>query len=84
MACTRAEECGFVPYCEEMGKKSAARGFAKMYCQGDMADQCVRMKICKSLGKDQVPQNMMPNGMMLPGTSNASWGAKVMEIVKAR
>lgn len=84
MSCERAEKCGFLAYCEETGKKSAAKGFATMFCEGDKSEDCKRLKVCHELGADKVPKNMLPTGMPISGTTKDGWSDKVMEIIKRR
>ncbi len=62
-------------------RKYALQGFANMYCRGWKQGECIRKKVSMELGgPDKVPQNMMPNGLPLPGTVSSEWLEEVKRI----
>jgi hypothetical protein len=80
MECERLVACPFFKVDEsDPTLASAKRGLAAMYCRGDKMEKCVRLAISHEFGGPLVPQNMMPNGMPLPGTTEAKWDTKVIK-----
>jgi len=57
---------------------SAKRGLMILYCKGNKVDSCLRLAILGEFGGDFVPENMMPNGMALPGTDESEWDEAVV------
>ena len=58
--------------------QTAVRGFELKYCKGDDSNSCVRKKVSKALGGARnVPDNMMPNGYPLAGTTTDLWSDSV-------
>ncbi|MBN1502992.1 hypothetical protein JW930_05600 [Candidatus Woesearchaeota archaeon] len=82
--CENLATCAFFKeYETDEDKKMALQGFVNMYCKGDKQNECVRKKVSKALGGPQnVPVNMMPNGMPLAGTSNADWSDAVKNAIR--
>lgn len=81
--CENLEKCRFVKeFRDNPNYKLALEGFVNHYCKGDKQEDCVRKKISKELGgPDKVPDNMMPNGRALPGTSDSDWPDNVKQIL---
>jgi hypothetical protein len=81
--CDRAEKCVFTNRVEaDIVRSLALKGFATVYCRGDKQAECIRKKISKTLGgPEKVPENMMPNGLPLPGTSRKDWSSAVMALL---
>ena len=77
--CENLTKCKFFSFISTTPQgQSAAPGFVAKYCKGTHANSCVRRKISKALGGPQnVPDNMLPNGFPLTGTTNAKWSAAV-------
>jgi hypothetical protein len=76
--CERLEKCPFFNYSDESPDVAAAkRGLSRQYCQGKKRKHCVRLAIFGEFPQD-VPQNMMPNGLPMPGTSDEGWNPEVV------
>jgi hypothetical protein len=41
-------------------------------------EECVRLRLSSTFGKDVVPKNMMPNGYPLPGTTKDDWAKEAL------
>ena len=82
--CGNLENCAFFKhYQNDEEKKHSLMGLVKKYCKGDRQDECVRVKVYMELGdQDKVPENMMPSGLPLFGTTNENWTEQVKEIAK--
>jgi len=76
MSCKKLEGCAFFQKCEELGKDTAANGFKSMYCLGSKIEECTRYRLSNKFGKDVVPENMMPNGYPIAGTTTDGWNEK--------
>lgn len=71
--CVKELNCAFV-HCEEQFKVLPAIAvYEEKYCHGEEATNCIRFKLDEKFGKVQVPSNMMPNGLPLPGTHRRDW-----------
>jgi len=82
--CENLAKCQFFKYSESSNsKRLALRGFVNMYCRGARQETCIRKKVCNIMGgAEYVPENMMPNGMAISGTSNAKWSEEVVSTLK--
>jgi hypothetical protein len=83
MDCENLAKCKFFTFISATkAGQTAAKGFELKYCKGEDSDSCVRKKVSKALGGPQnVPDNMMPNGYPLAGTSTALWSDTVKTLV---
>ena len=78
--CKNLKGCAFFNYNEEHPDVVAAkRGLSRQYCQGKKKNTCVRLGILCTYPED-VPQNMMPNGLPIPGTSDEGWKPEVIAL----
>jgi hypothetical protein len=77
--CENLAKCNFFAFIStRIGGQTAAKGFELMYCKGEYSNSCVRKKVSRVLGGPQkVPDNMMPNGYPLAGTTTALWSDAV-------
>ncbi len=83
--CANLSTCAFFKkYEQDANMKLALGGFITKYCKGEMQNQCVRKKVSKQLGAQNVPVNMMPNGSPLAGTSSDDWSSEVKNIINQR
>ena len=82
--CENLKTCAFFKtYENNPNIEAALKGFVSMYCKGPKQDQCIRKKVSKALGGPQnVPTNMMPNGMPLQGTSRDNWPDQVKQVLQ--
>lgn len=82
--CENLAKCQFFKYSESSNsKRLALKGFVNMYCRGSRQDTCTRKRVCAIMGApEHVPDNMMPNGMAISGTSNAKWSGDVVGALK--
>jgi hypothetical protein len=56
----------------------ALAGFMSVYCRGPKQDQCLRRFVGRTLGgPDNIPMNMLPNGLPLSGISDSDWPSDV-------
>ncbi|MBS7526071.1 hypothetical protein KHM83_05245 [Fusibacter paucivorans] len=76
--CKNLAGCSFVNCCEEYKKTTGVNGFINMYCRGARMEECVRLRLCDTVGKQVVPKNMMPNGYPLPGTTKEGWSKEAV------
>lgn len=76
--CKNLAGCSFVNCCKEFNKTTGINGFINMYCQGSRMEECVRLRLSSTFGKDVVPKNMMPNGYPLPGTTKDDWAKEAL------
>ena len=80
--CDKLEACAFfLEYESDSSKKLAPKGFVQKYCKGDNQEQCIRKKVVAALGRENVPVNMMPNGLPLSGTLDQDWTEDVKKII---
>jgi len=71
--CPIEQDCAFT-HCDEKYKLlPAMEVYETKYCNGSDASECIRFKLSDKFGKLQVPSNMMPNGLPLPGTHRRDW-----------
>ncbi len=82
--CGNIDNCAFFEkYEEEKGNSLALKGFINQYCKGTKMDECVRKEVSRKLGgPHKVPDNMMPDGNAISGTTMDDWSEKVKKIVK--
>ncbi|HUK50404.1 MAG TPA: hypothetical protein VLV18_05160 [Terriglobales bacterium] len=80
--CENLAKCKFFSFISTSPQgQSAAAGFVAKYCKGDYATSCVRRKVSKAFGGPQdVPDNMLPNGFPLGGTTTNNWSDVVKGI----
>jgi len=80
--CENLVKCRFFSFISNNPQsQSAAPGFVAKYCKGNYADSCIRRKVSKALGGPQnVPDNMLPNGFPLVGTTTDNWSDAVKQI----
>ncbi len=70
--CSKEEKCTFA-HCEKRYKMLSSMTLYKTkYCEGE-SNECIRFKLAEKFGNVQVPSNMMPNGLPLPGTHRRDW-----------
>jgi len=83
-ACDRLDKCPFVQvYGQDERKKYAIVGFINAYCKGDKQGMCIRKKVSKALGgPERVPENMMPTGLPIMGTTVSEWSEEILTTVK--
>jgi len=83
MDCEKLNTCAFFKLYEEReSNKLAISGFVRMYCKGNMQNDCLRKKVSKALGgPEKVPVNMMPNSIPLPGTDSSEWPTGVKALL---
>ncbi|MBN2436910.1 MAG: hypothetical protein JXK07_16745 [Spirochaetes bacterium] len=80
--CKNLEKCNFFKtYENDSKRKLSLEGFVYTYCRGEKMNECKRLKMCDALGKENVPKNMMPNGLPLSGTDKSDWSEKVLELL---
>jgi len=80
--CDKLETCAFFQaYESDQNKKLALKGFVQKYCKGDQPELCIRKKVAVALGHENVPVNMMPNGLALSGTLDQEWTEDVKKVV---
>lgn len=82
--CENIDNCDFFEkYEEERGNIPALKGFTKQYCSGTKMDECVRKKVGRKLGgQSKVPENMMPDGHAIRGTTMDDWSEEVKKVAK--
>ena len=82
--CPNLSECNFFKmYESDESKHLALKGFISMFCKGAKQDQCIRKDISTALGGPQnVPPNMLPNGLPMAGTKKSNWSENVTQLLK--
>lgn len=82
--CSNLSECNFFKmYENDKSKHLALKGFISMFCKGAKQGQCKRKDLSKTLGGPQnVPPNMLPNGLPMAGTNKSNWSKNVIQILK--
>jgi len=69
-------------YEENQRTRAAVKGFISLYCRGKKMDDCVRKKVSRELGGPEfVPENMMPNGLPVIGTTRDTWDKAIFDII---
>jgi hypothetical protein len=80
--CIKFETCPFT-HCDTQFKKlNSIDHYVEDYCNGEKHDHCVVFQIDTKFGHNQVPSNMMPNGLPLPGTHKRDWTEIALEYKK--
>ncbi|HIH01545.1 TPA: hypothetical protein HA259_05670 [Thermoplasmata archaeon] len=76
------ERCSFFTrYCSDEDKSLAIAGFLRKYCRGAQQGDCLRKAVSAALGgPEQVPANMLPNGLPMIGTSTEDWPEAAKEV----
>lgn len=83
--CEKIKTCRFIQKHENNEEvKVALRGFIKKYCGSrQKSNKCIRKELANMLnGWDKIPDNMMPNGLRLPGTNDSDWLDKIKKTSK--
>ena len=80
--CKNLVNCSFMKAYENSEEhKLSLKGFVSLYCKGEKTEDCKRLQICNTIGKERVPVNMMPNGFPLPGTSKDGWDPEALKMI---
>lgn len=81
--CENLEMCLFLKENEsDESMKYALMGFRKRYCHGELNNKCVRRLVGNAVGgPENVPSNMMPNGLPLLDTDDSDWEECIKRVV---
>ena len=72
LKCDLADDCAFYQQMINQQGELPLRGLVRKHCDGD-PESCARKQLADEHGRDTVPDNMMPNGLPIPGTSDDDW-----------
>lgn len=64
--CELLDNCGFFKKYQDLNTM-ACQGFINLYCLGPKMDECKRKEYREKNGAPP-PDNMMPSGLMIPGS----------------
>ena len=80
--CANMDRCSFFTrYGRDEDKSLAIAGFLRKYCRGPQQGDCMRKEVSAILGgPENVPANMLPNGLPMSGTSTESWPEAAKEV----
>jgi hypothetical protein len=82
--CPNMSKCTFfMAYGSGDGRRAAVAGFIRLYCRGERQQNCIRKQVSKACGgAENVPPNMLPNGVPVSGTDSSSWSEEVKCVIR--
>lgn len=78
MSCSKEVNCAFTNCDSRYKLLSGISLYEDKFCKGQ-EKSCIRYRLDEKYGPVQVPTNMMPNGLPLPGTHRRDWTLVALE-----
>lgn len=75
--CELKSKCKFLETFEMSISSPQGKIFIDKYCHGCKKNQCIRKKLLEIFHERKIPDNMMPNGEPIPGTSRNNWDNEI-------